>query len=196
MLQSIYTHAGCDHVQVSPPGSRRCFNPHTHAGCDSPKKSGSSTYRPFQSTHPHRVWRVFPAFYSYVLGVSIHTPTQGVTIEKGKRRWNLWFQSTHPRRVWPWSLRCLCNNVLSFNPHTHAGCDTGEPESSFTVKCFNPHTHAGCDNNILYKDILANLFQSTHPRRVWLLFLRFVLKIWKFQSTHPRRVWLNCSKKN
>ena len=147
MLQSIYTHAGCDHVQVSPPGSRRCFNPHTHAGCDSPKKSGSSTYRPFQSTHPHRVWRVFPAFYSYVLGVSIHTPTQGVTIEKGKRRWNLWFQSTHPRRVWPWSLRCLCNNVLSFNPHTHAGCDTGEPESSFTVKCFNPHTHAGCDKH-------------------------------------------------
>ena len=80
-----------------------------------------------------------------VEGVSIHTPTQGVTPRRNPAhrhtdRFNphthtgcdayflpsivmSWeFQSTHPRRVW------LCYHSsypssLCFNPHTHAGCD-------------------------------------------------------------------------
>ena len=34
---------------------------------------------------------------------------------------------------------------------------------------FNPHTHEGCDCNIDYLLPSDNMFQSTHPRRVWRL---------------------------
>ena len=34
---------------------------------------------------------------------------------------------------------------LSFNPHTHEGCDTYVPESLKQKNSFNPHTHEGCD---------------------------------------------------
>ena len=80
--------------------------------------------------------------------VSIHTPTQGVTLDK-------------------YSVRSyLC---AGFNPHTHAGCDnpqlavelvyqvsihTPTQGVTFTYSInillisFNPHTHAGCDCHI------------------------------------------------
>ena len=35
---------------------------------------------------------------------------------------------------------------MSFNPHTHAGCDLLCAYIGDTDKSFNPHTHAGCDN--------------------------------------------------
>ena len=80
---------------------KKCFNPHTHAGCDVCE------------------WRCF--VYACV---SIHTPTQGVTFLSGTERYSSGFQSTHPRRVW---LRLILVRLqlLSFNPHTHAGCDYG-----------------------------------------------------------------------
>ena len=52
------------------------FNPHTHAGCDS----------------------VFDSVQFDQL-VSIHTPTQGVTVNDTNLQINREFQSTHPRRV-------------------------------------------------------------------------------------------------
>ena len=55
---------------------------------------------------------------------------------------------------------------------------------------FNPHTHAGCDSKLLMNLRNSFLFQSTHPRRVW---PREEWIDWTerwFQSTHPRRVWL------
>ena len=33
-------------------------------------------------------------------------------------------------------------------------------------------------------------FQSTHPRRVWQWFTLLIVCRYEFQSTHPRRVWL------
>ena len=35
--------------------------------------------------------------------------------------------------------------MRSFNPHTHAGCDTSARISISYYARFNPHTHAGCD---------------------------------------------------
>ena len=35
MLQSIYSHAGCDHLRYCRILGHWCFNPHTHVGCDS-----------------------------------------------------------------------------------------------------------------------------------------------------------------
>ena len=127
-----------------------CFNPHTHAGCD-----GSERYKEIEAL------------------VSIHTPTQGVTSGKVHPTTGHQFQSTHPRRVWL-IISYKHAQSVSFNPHTHAGCDRS---GRFTLCCsmdvsihtptqgvtqaevwkvwhrsFNPHTHAGCDsisNNIL-----------------------------------------------
>ena len=114
------------------------FNPHTHAGCD--------------------FWRTSS---SELIPVSIHTPTQGVTI------------SPHSRRP----------TGRSFNPHTHAGCDPGTgylacripavsihtPTQGVTKfvfyffmchNCFNPHTHAGCDGSWVF---WFNKFQGFNP---------------------------------
>ena len=86
-------------VDVQCKGATFCFNPHTHAGCD-------DRYNEILS-------KMF---------VSIHTPTQGVTLENERQTALLQFQSTHPRRVWHnyniWLYVRRC-----FNPHTHAGCD-------------------------------------------------------------------------
>ena len=101
---------------------------------------------------------------------------------------------------------------LSFNPHTHEGCDFTVVLLLVMFLCFNPHTHEGCDCPKLMVMLLDILFQSTHPRRVWLVLLVHYLVVFlvsihtptkgvtyiryshtyliKFQSTHPRRVWL------
>ena len=79
-----------------------------------------------------------------VEGVSIHTPTQGVT----------------PRR------NPAHRHTDRFNPHTHAGCDAMSFPETHSPVCFNPHTHAGCDFSSIFCEF-HGMFQSTHPRRVW-----------------------------
>ena len=120
----------------------------------------------FQSTHPRRVWLlpVYEGSSSTVVSihtptqgvtqgaltekqiqtVSIHTPTQGVTDQLGMQSVPALFQSTHPRRVWPLPTM-LSVWLISFNPHTHAGCDMAKVNISRNAYSFNPHTHAGCD---------------------------------------------------
>ena len=121
----------------------------------------------FQSTHPRRVWRSVPA------------QTRQPSV----------FQSTHPRRVWR-CRRWLFFRTGCFNPHTHAGCDIGcsAPVGRIHVSIHTPTqgvTSCGPDGRQP-----APEFQSTHPRRVWLMVMALAVGIGKFQSTHPRRVWL------
>ena len=101
-----------------------------------------------------------------VSDVSIHTPTKGVTIITILNFLILLFQSTHPRRVWPlmqgraaltnafqsthprrvWLHKpILIGYHVSFNPHTHEGCDLRFKLFNANFNCFNPHTHEGCD---------------------------------------------------
>ena len=56
--------------------------------------------------------------------ISIHTPTQGVT------------------------LTATSYNVFNtdFNPHSHAGSDHNSPSPLCISHNFNPHSHAGSDN--------------------------------------------------
>ena len=119
------------------------FNPHTHAGCDATMLIPSPQDR-----------------------VSIHTPTQGVTLISLTSLAILKFQSTHPRRVWQQNTRSVCY-----------------------CQCFNPHTHAGCDVGRLRHISSIKSFQSTHPRRVWPWSGQTIHGDYGFQSTHPRRVW-------
>ena len=124
MLQSIYTHAGCDYGCLYTYSPRHCFNPHTHAGCDITVLNS----RPSNQ-------------------VSIHTPTQGVT-RYSINQFKIWmFQSTHPRRVWHWCF-CfpLCGIFLFQSTHPRRVWLIISYKHAQSVS-FNPHTHAGCDRS-------------------------------------------------
>ena len=117
-----HTHAGCDCSSYIYISFSFCFNPHTHAGCD---------------------FVLYVDLWLWL--VSIHTPTQGVT--------------------WDSSLQCFYCRVSIHTPTQGV-----TPECVFqwmTDVSFNPHTHAGCDNTYTWL-IHFWEFQSTHPRRVWL----------------------------
>ena len=94
------------------------FNPHSHAGSDSLSKS---------KPDPD--------------GISIHTPTQGVTEILRKAAKTNWFQSTLPRREWlliGWGFMKMHRN---FNPHSHAGSDkplTAEREVQGNISIHTP----------------------------------------------------------
>ena len=117
-----HTHAGCDLWTYYYLWLWCCFNPHTHAGCDKTNQTSIDINR-----------------------VSIHTPTQGVTLAGNAIGASSQFQSTHPRRVWHWLLPVVGLINQCFNPHTHAGCDLRLVHRCLTLNSFNPHTHAGCD---------------------------------------------------
>ena len=144
--------------------------------------------------------------------VSIHTPTQGVTLASYSLFWwytsfnphthagcdkEIWmrslrnglFQSTHPRRVW--LMEYFHNTrVIGFNPHTHAGCDLNKIYLNNMTKAVSIHTPTQGVTRFSNKNIDVWWFQSTHPRRVWQR-SGLQLQIYSgFQSTHPRRVWL------
>ena len=81
------------------------FNPHTHIGCDLPAGTLLRLLYLFQSTHPHRVRREIRRYIEY----------------------DIKFQSTHPHRVRQSKILSSIPEI-SFNPHTHIGCD------NFTLK--------------------------------------------------------------
>ena len=146
-----------------------------------------SFFLEFQSTHPRRVWRGFKGKAYLCITVSIHTPTKGVTDFHDEDYYDVWFQSTHPRRVWL-SKSLSSNIILSFNPHTHEGCDSINLNYMFMDKV-SIHTPTKGVTRILSLTLLLSRFQSTHPRRVWLTYGYSPRYAELFQSTHPRRVW-------
>ena len=70
--------------QIENPG----FNPHTHAGCDTIYPVHINLSPLFQSTHPRRVWPFKDIERIQAKTVSIHTPTQGVTMTKWQLIWH------------------------------------------------------------------------------------------------------------
>ena len=102
------------------------FNPHTHTGCD--HRWIEFSILQYVSIHTPIQGVTCVAFTScLILVVSIHTPIQGVT-----------FISIAAYR-----------ETLSFNPHTHTGCDLLTSQINWSWVCFNPHTHTGCDGVLL-----------------------------------------------
>ena len=120
----------------------------------------------FQSTHPRRVWlnlQVLPALMLQFQ--STHPRRVWHTIDNRDPKTQE-FQSTHPRRVWRKEFIIITSNPC-FNPHTHEGCDS----SSFALsldKFVSIHTPTKGVTNIFNVSHISSLFQSTHPRRVWL----------------------------
>ena len=96
-----HSHAGSDHFLPHIFCIPRYFNPHSHAGSDS-KSGGDSAAGSDFNPHSHAGSDVAGLeAQKKSLNISIHTPTQGVTLNK----------------------RSLPQFMQYFNPHSHAGSD-------------------------------------------------------------------------
>ena len=98
--------------------------------------------------------------------ISIHTPTQGVTVYDF------------------WQLLQYDN----FNPHSHAGSDLSWQGITDLIGNFNPHSHAGSD--LKWKTIRPEYAISIHTPTQGVTRFKFTPTGggW-FQSTLPRREW-------
>ena len=103
--------------------------------------------RPQGSFNPHTYMRCDVAFFAcfFTGGVSIHTPTWGVTSNSMYCVIPPMFQSTHLHEVWHRSVGRYVQRLASFNPHTYMRCD----------------------NYFLHSSRLLLKFQSTHLHEVW-----------------------------
>ena len=163
----------------------------------------------FQSTHPRRVWPKQGIVKFTVEGFNPHTHAgcdfQSVAIVPRSSCFN---PHTHAGCDYPKNLKS--HNINSFNPHTHAGCDSAASSSwgNPPVSIHTPtqgvtevkrkgiagmrvsiHTPTQGVTSCTVINAMNQMFQSTHPRRVWLLNRAGDIIDWLFQSTHPRRVW-------
>ena len=141
----------------------------------------------FQSTHPRRVWLLDFYYLGQYYTVSIHTPTQGVTLMCVSCSFNGKVSIHTPTQGVTAVSSSNVGHSLGFNPHTHAGCDFNVCFLFFQRQSFNPHTHAGCDI-VVEKNFFLFTFQSTHPRRVW----RLWLVIWKQLSSFNPHTHAGC----
>ena len=162
------------------------FNPHTHTGCD----------------------RLF-TLYSYIYGVSIHTPIQGVTLGSARSSDGTRCFNPHTHTGCDTQRVLGSSKIPCFNPHTHTGCDFHDAVSNHCEHSFNPHTHTGCDSLAQCGEVLKLVSIHTPiqgvTKRPFSRILHIVVSIhtpiqgvtkpphpmrWsrKFQSTHPYRV--------
>ena len=162
-----HTHTGCDLMLVCSAVQCRCFNPHTHTGCDIPSLGSSKSNISF-NPHTHTGCDCWRLRTSYLRGVSIHTPIQGVTsVTLFAIIPNILFQSTHPYRVW---LAAEAAKIAE---------EKFQSTHPYRVWPFTP-----------LRWIFRSMFQSTHPYRVWHETGQIDFYFEMFQSTHPYRVWL------
>ena len=168
MLQSIYTHAGCDYGCLYTYSPRHCFNPHTHAGCDNVHNvSGAS----------------FP--------VSIHTPTQGVTFLYICNVFRICF-NPHTHAGCDNPLPRLTRVHNRFNPHTHAGCDS-RSIIKITESKVSIHTPTQGVTMVVYTRIHLVIVSIHTPTQGVTTSIMYPAQASQFQSTHPRRVWPFCT---
>ena len=77
-------------------------------------------------------------------GVSIHTPTWGVTVDYFLGFFFWLFQSTHLHEVWLEPSNGRYTSAC-FNPHTYMRCDQMASLYIPDLYGFNPHTYMRCD---------------------------------------------------
>ena len=142
------THTGCDTQRPYFCRFLNSFNPRTHTGCDFPPLRTLCLLSWFQSTHPHGVRRGSTIAKSKYLSVSIHAPTRGATLHKGKRIDTMMFQSTHPHGVRPFDGQII-NALLLVSIHAPTRGATSYRLYPTTpgIRRFNPRTHTGCDRS-------------------------------------------------
>ena len=147
-----------------------------------------------------------------LLGISIHAPAWGATVNDMAAIDTDGFQSTHPRGVRLRTVEIRIDDEISI--HAPAWGATESLKTMIRLRRFqsthprgvrptdtllnrtdeidfNPRTRVGCDDSSV-RICSSSRFQSTHPRGVRLLCLRDDRPIRQFQSTHPRGVRLRC----
>ena len=164
---------------------RICFNPHTHAGCDNPLPRLTRVHNRF-NPHTHAGCDSRSIIKITESKVSIHTPTQGVTMEN-QMLIQLFSVSIHTPTQGVTGRAARAASQEGFNPHTHAGCDFCNLPSLQLPNCFNPHTHAGCDRILVSQLGSTSSFNPHTHAGCDLLYTLGIVDRW-FQSTHPRRV--------
>ena len=122
MLQSIYTHAGCDYGCLYTYSPRHCFNPHTHAGCDTNSFYSNTIILCF-NPHTHAGCDYEKRVNKPEANVSIHTPTQGVTFSVITVPLSITVSIHTPTQGVTLPSGLINPHRTRFNPHTHAGCD-------------------------------------------------------------------------
>ena len=142
-----HTHAGCDQIQRDWQEKMWGFNPHTHAGCDCITLSRSYRIAHGFNPHTHAGCDSTKAPPKPSIKVSIHTPTQGVTMAQARASMINAVSIHTPTQGVTFPIDTeLILYLFCFNPHTHAGCDNFQVHAVQNLDSFNPHTHAGCDH--------------------------------------------------
>ena len=188
MLQSIYTHAGCDYGCLYTYSPRHCFNPHTHAGCDNVHNvSGASfpvsihtptqgvtflyicnVFRICFNPHTHAGCDDVTVYFSVSAKVSIHTPTQGVTQSITSTKL-IKIVSIHTPTQGVTLYNLIERAAIAVSIHTPT---QGVTSSGIAFLLTNPVSIHTPTQGVTLIGLSVNLlctFQSTHPRRVWLL---------------------------
>ena len=121
------------------------FNPRTHAGCDIRFVECCSTRNKFQSTHPRRVRQLEIGTQIRRHGFQSTHPRRVRPDRNPTQVRHVLFQSTHPRRV---RRHHPAGAVFSTGVSIHAPTQgaTSQPKREIHYqRSFNPRTHAGCD---------------------------------------------------
>ena len=118
------THTGCDINARSNDVDNRSFNPRTHTGCDFLSSVLLTIKSMFQSTHPHGVRLMFFTFTDIFPYVSIHAPTRGATSPHACTLSAQRVSIHAPTRGATTLIPQAEEELLSFNPRTHTGCDS------------------------------------------------------------------------
>ena len=115
--------------------------------------------RLFQSTHPRRVWLGTHIIYALQQRFQSTHPRR-VWLERGESVTRMFkFQSTHPRRVWQYCDYQKDHQVMFQSTHPRRVW-LSEVNLSLVCLSFNPHTHEGCD--MYFQDCDANERVSIH----------------------------------
>ena len=143
---------------------RENFNPHSHAGSDT-RYLRSYKHYPISIHTPTQGVTVRQSSNDDIMRISIHTPTQGVTIliRHGIRNTMISIH-TPTQGVTNPTLSTDSNNPISIHTPTQ-GVTNGEQIQMNARKNFNPHSHAGSDQGAGQISKNLSTFQSTLPRR-------------------------------
>ena len=208
-----HSHAGSDFIVRRIRSAWRNFNPHSHAGSDQIYRVFSSAICGFQSTLPRREWQKCCSDVNNQIAISIHTPTQGVTLATDIDTLDKRISIHTPTQGVTIKLSTNVGDIVisihtptqgvtdtcsatsiaksDFNPHSHAGSDRKFLSLNLRwIINFNPHSHAGSDRTQAQLDII-NKKISIHTPTQGVTLTRKQQESRKsiFQSTLPRREW-------
>ena len=142
------------------------FNPHSHAGSDSSHDIGVRS-RTISIHTPTQGVTVKINEYLWSKLISIHTPTQGVTFgTEISVNYNPISIHTPTQGVTQRTPLVVAMSQISIHTPTQ-GVTFRIRNSLQDIWDFNPHSHAGSDSYFYYTTKLIKIFQSTLPRREW-----------------------------